>query len=43
MKALLIALLLLLALSLAGHGDFEDAVRHEAFRQSMISAGHWPK
>ena len=41
MKAMLIAALLLLALSLAGHGDFEDAERYEAFRQSMIAAGHW--
>ena len=41
MKALLIAALLIAALSLAGKGDLADAERYQAFRQSMIAAGHW--
>tara|TARA_R110002020_G_scaffold62890_3_gene167742 strand:- start:4317 stop:4445 length:129 start_codon:yes stop_codon:yes gene_type:complete len=41
MKALLIALLLLLILGWAGSGDYEDALRYEAFRQQMVEEGYW--
>tara|TARA_R110002020_G_scaffold140597_1_gene312247 strand:- start:74 stop:202 length:129 start_codon:yes stop_codon:yes gene_type:complete len=41
MKAILVALILLLLLGIAGRGDLEDAERYEAFRQQMIEDGYW--
>ena len=41
MKAILVALALLLMLAWAGKGDLEDALRYDEFRQQMIEEGYW--
>ena len=41
MKALRVALILLLMLAWAGTGDLEDALRYEEFRQQMVEDGYW--
>ena len=41
MKAILVALILLLMLAWAGTGDHEDALRYDEFRQQMIEDGYW--
>jgi hypothetical protein len=41
MKALLVALILLLMLAWAGTGDYEDALMYEEFRQQMVEDGYW--
>ena len=41
MKALLVALILLLMLAWAGKGDLEDALMYEEFRQQMVEEGYW--
>ena len=41
MKALLVALILLLLLGIAGRGDYEDALMYEEFRQQMVEEGYW--
>ena len=41
MKAILVALILLLMLAWAGTGDYEDALMYDEFRQQMIEEGYW--
>tara|TARA_R110000737_G_scaffold70250_1_gene98721 strand:- start:44 stop:172 length:129 start_codon:yes stop_codon:yes gene_type:complete len=41
MKALLVALILLLLLGIAGRGDLEDALMYDEFRQQMVEEGYW--
>ena len=41
MKAMLVALILLLILGWAGNGDLEDALMYEEFRQQMVEEGYW--
>ena len=41
MKAILVALILLLILVWAGTGDYEDALMYEEFRQQMVEDGYW--
>ena len=40
MKAILVALILLLMLAWAGTGDYEDALMYDEFRQHMIDDGY---
>jgi|TARA_R110000824_G_scaffold15735_2_gene65985 hypothetical protein len=41
MKAILVALILLLLLGIAGRGDLEDALMYDEFRQQMVEEGYW--
>ena len=41
MKAMLVALILLLILGWAGKGALEDALMYEEFRQQMVEEGYW--
>ena len=41
MKAMLVALILLLIFGGAGKGDLEDALMYEEFRQQMVEEGYW--
>ena len=41
MKAILVALILLLLLGVAGRGDLEDALMYDEFRQQMVEEGYW--